>query len=89
MHVHTVVADVSFVLRNGPQLFKSLFHSTPSARTKLDQAHQFVVVGGGAGGLAVGSWIRRKFGENSVAIIEPADVRTHIQWNPYIAATLE
>ncbi len=70
--------DISMYLsfRNGPQLFKSLFHSSPSARTKLDQAHQFVVVGGGAGGLAVGSWIRRKFGEKSLAIIEPADVRT-------------
>ena len=62
--------------RNGSGLFKSLFHSTPSARAQLDHTHQFVVVGGGAGGLAVGSWIRRKYGENSLAIIEPADVRT-------------
>ncbi len=62
--------------RNGSQgIFKSLFHSTPMPCTKLDQAHQFVVVGGGAGGLAVGWWIRRRFGENSLAIIDPADVR--------------
>jgi len=42
--------------------------------TSSSEDPRFVVVGGGAGGLAVGSWIRRKYGENCVTIIEPAEV---------------
>ena len=39
-----------------------------------DRSFQFVVCGGGAGGLAVGSSLARRFGPGKVAIIEPAEV---------------
>ena len=37
--------------------------------------HQFVICGGGTGGLAVASSLARRFGKHKVAIIEPSDVR--------------
>ena len=37
--------------------------------------HQFVICGGGTGGLAVASSLARRFGKQKVAIIEPSDVR--------------
>lgn len=39
------------------------------------ESHRFVVAGGGAGGLAVASYLARKY-PNQVAIVEPADVCT-------------
>lgn len=35
--------------------------------------HRFAVVGGGAGGLSIASYLARKF-PNQVAVIEPSDV---------------
>ena len=40
-----------------------------------DKSYQFVVCGGGAGGLAVASWLGRRFGEGKLAVIEPSSVR--------------
>ncbi|XP_003382833.1 PREDICTED: sulfide:quinone oxidoreductase, mitochondrial-like [Amphimedon queenslandica] len=38
------------------------------------RSHQFVVCGGGTGGLAVASSLARRFGKDKVAVIEPSDV---------------
>ena len=43
-----------------------------------NQSHKFVVVGGGAGGLSVASFLSRKF-PNQVAVVEPSDVGIHIE----------
>lgn len=59
-------------LRAIPRVSASLLHTTPSSAVSLDDSHRFVVVGGGAGGLAVGSWIGRKYGAENLAIVEPA-----------------
>ena len=40
-----------------------------------DKSYQFVVCGGGAGGLAVASSLGRRFGEGTLAVIEPSSVR--------------
>lgn len=40
-----------------------------------DKSYQFVVCGGGPGGLAVASSLGRRFGEGRLAVIEPANVR--------------
>lgn len=45
-----------------------------SLRSQAQHSHQFVVVGGGAGGLAVASTLSRKF-PKCTAIIEPSEVR--------------
>ena len=54
-----------------------------SRRPSADKSYQFVVCGGGAGGLAVGSSLARRFGEGKLAIIEPAEVRGCLtkEWN--------
>ena len=49
-------------------------HSTPPR--SADKSYQFVVCGGGAGGLAVGASIARKFGPGKLAVIEPSEVTT-------------
>lgn len=49
---------------------KRLAHSAASGV----RSHQFVVCGGGAGGLAVASSLARRFGKEKVAVIEPSDV---------------
>ncbi|XP_031564633.1 sulfide:quinone oxidoreductase, mitochondrial-like [Actinia tenebrosa] len=36
-------------------------------------SYQFVIVGGGAGGLSIASSLCRKFGKNSTAIVEPSE----------------
>ena len=41
-----------------------------------DKSFEFVVCGGGAGGLAVASSLCKRFGEGKVAVIEPAEVRS-------------
>lgn len=46
-------------------------HSTPPR--SADKSYQFVVCGGGAGGLAVGASIARKFGPGKLAVIEPSE----------------
>ena len=48
-------------------------HATPQSNA-ADKSYQFVVCGAGAGGLAVGSTLCRKFGPGKVAIIEPSEV---------------
>ena len=40
-----------------------------------ERSYQFVVCGGGPGGLAVAASLGRRFGEGKVAVIEPSDVR--------------
>ena len=50
-------------------------HATQKGDT-TDRSFQFVVCGGGTGGLAVGSSLARRFGPGKVAIIEPAEVST-------------
>ena len=58
---------------------RSLHLSTGSAAE--DKSYRFVVCGAGAGGLAVGSSLGRRFGPGQLAVIEPAEVsavRTHI-----------
>ena len=41
---------------------------------QVDQSYQFVVCGAGAGGLAVASILRRRFGPDKLVIIDPAEV---------------
>ena len=63
----------------GPSYVRFL-HGTPAQRygAAADKSYQFVVCGGGAGGLAVASSLGRRFGRGKLAVIEPADVsRTH------------
>ena len=43
-------------------------------RSGADKSYKFVVCGAGPGGLAVASSLGRRFGNKSVAVIEPADV---------------
>ena len=51
---------------------RSLHVGEPSG--VADKSYKFVVCGAGPGGLAVASSLGRRFGEKSIAIIEPADV---------------
>ena len=44
--------------------------------SESDKSFDFVVCGGGAGGLAVASSLSKRFGEGKVAVIEPAEVRS-------------
>lgn len=50
------------------------FHSSRLLRAH-QHSYQFVVAGGGAGGLAVASTLTNKFGSGRVAVVEPSDVR--------------
>lgn len=50
------------------------FHNGRPLRA-ADKSYQFVVCGGGPGGLAVASSLGRRFGKGSLAVIEPSDVR--------------
>lgn len=50
------------------------FH-TSSGHGSGDPSSQFVVCGGGAGGLAVAARLARRFGEGKVTLVEPAEVR--------------
>lgn len=52
------------------------FHSGRPLRA-ADKSYQFVVCGGGPGGLAVASSLGRRFGKGSLALIEPSDVRKY------------
>ena len=45
-----------------------------SVRRQAKQRHQFLIVGGGAGGLSISSTLCRKF-PHATAIIEPSEVR--------------
>ena len=47
---------------------------TTKRRDGADRSFRFVVCGAGAGGLAVGSTLARRFGRGKLAIIEPAEV---------------
>ena len=58
---------------------KRLAHSAASGV----RSHQFVVCGGGAGGLAVASSLARRFGKEKVAVIEPSDVSHSDLMNNY------
>ena len=51
------------------------FHSSLLARAQQQHSYQFVVAGGGSGGLAVASTLTNKFGAGRVAVVEPSDVR--------------
>lgn len=42
-----------------------------------EQSFRFVVCGGGTGGLAVASTLARRFGDGSVAVVEPSEVSFH------------
>ena len=53
------------------QLYRCL--STSGTLNSNVEHHKFAVVGGGAGGLSIASYLARKF-PNQVAVIEPADV---------------
>ena len=46
--------------------------SPPSTSESM---YNFVVVGGGSGGLALASNLSRKYGKGQVAVVEPSDVR--------------
>lgn len=41
----------------------------------VEQSSRFVVCGAGAGGLAVAARLGRKFGEGSVTVVDPAEVK--------------
>ena len=58
--------------RAAPYALRSLH---VGARRDADKSYKFVVCGGGPGGLAVASSLGRRFGNGSLAVIEPADVR--------------
>ena len=56
---------------------KLLLRGLSTTRNDLQsktEHHRFAVVGGGAGGLSVASYLARKF-PNQVAVIEPSDVQ--------------
>ena len=55
-------------LRNNTRSF-----NTTSSR-QAQHSYRFVVVGGGAGGLAVASTLSRRFGKGATAIVEPCEV---------------
>ena len=72
-----LAATMAFVRRAVPSISRLL----PCARALhatsphgADKSYQFVVCGGGAGGLAVGASIARKFGPGKLAVIEPSEV---------------
>ena len=44
-------------------------------RRLADKSYQFVVCGGGPGGLAVAASLGRRFGPGQLAVIEPSTVR--------------
>ena len=50
---------------------------------QVDQSYQFVVCGAGAGGLAMASILRRRFGPDKLVIIDPADVGSMLQAYTY------
>jgi adenine/guanine phosphoribosyltransferase-like PRPP-binding protein len=45
-----------------------------SAANHAKQTHQFVVVGGGAGGLSIAASLSRTFGKGRTAVVEPSEV---------------
>ena len=53
-------------------------HTEPLLRG-ANKSYQFVVCGGGPGGLAVASSLGRRFGPGRLAVIEPANVRTRAE----------
>ena len=65
-------APTSGALRIAAGSARSLHVGEP--RRVADKSYKFVVCGAGPGGLAVASSLGRRFGEKSLAIIEPADV---------------
>ena len=72
--VHSAMASRSRVLASCVGYRIRTFHSSRLVRAHQD-SYQFVVAGGGAGGLAVASTLTNKFGTGRVAVVEPADVR--------------
>ncbi len=50
-------------------------HSSPQTHAPApDKSYRFVVCGAGAGGLAIGSTLGRKYGPGKLAIIDPSEV---------------
>ena len=71
-----------FVGRSGSCTFRMAAGASSGVRSlhsgrphHADRSYQFVVCGGGPGGLAVASSLGRRFGEGRLAVIEPSDVR--------------
>lgn len=75
MSLSTVLRTSTVQRRSTYAVLSSLrsLHATQKG-DDTDRSFQFVVCGGGAGGLAVGSSLARRFGPGKVAIIEPAEV---------------
>ncbi|EDO49988.1 predicted protein [Nematostella vectensis] len=55
-------------------LAKSCRSLSTSSQLRSKQAYKFVVVGGGAGGLAIAHSLCRKFGQGFTAVVEPSEV---------------
>lgn len=64
-----IVRSLNSHLRCAQGTVPNLSYSTGDSRH-----FQFVVAGGGAGGLSVASTLGRKFGKSKVAVVEPAEV---------------
>lgn len=56
---------------NGIRIFVQFTRAYSSGGTKH---HKLVIAGGGTGGCAVAARATRKFGENNIAVIDPAEV---------------
>ncbi|XP_028814423.1 sulfide:quinone oxidoreductase, mitochondrial isoform X2 [Denticeps clupeoides] len=56
--------------RGSPALFRRLHGSAAAPR----QHYPFLVLGGGCGGVAMGARMKRKFGAENVAIVEPSEM---------------
>jgi len=51
----------------------SHFHTSSQACAK--EHYKMLVLGGGSGGIAMSARMKRKFGAENVAVVEPAEVR--------------
>ena len=73
-----IVRSLNSHLRCAQGTVPNLSYSTGDSRH-----FQFVVAGGGAGGLSVASTLGRKFGKSKVAVVEPAEVsKCHMNCEP-------
>ncbi|XP_033126219.1 sulfide:quinone oxidoreductase, mitochondrial-like [Anneissia japonica] len=68
---YRIICKSHGILRSGATLLQVRYLSTSNDR--LSNNYRAVVVGGGAGGLAMASILGSKFGKAQVAVVEPSD----------------
>lgn len=52
-------------------------HLHTSSRVSAKQHYKMLVLGGGSGGIAMGSRMKRLVGAENVAVVEPSEARIH------------